>query len=173
MNDALDSIRQHLRERLGAGHDLTPAEMGALADDLAAHPALWREFVRHSDDERVYTQIFRDHNLDVWLICWSGDQDTGLHDHDLSSGAVRVVEGELAEDRLVFGRGFDTTTYGPGETFCFDATRIHDVRHAGDAPTVSLHLYSPPIWRMGYYEVDEDGRVARRSASYAEELQAS
>jgi len=34
----------------------------------------------------------------------------------------------------------------------------------------ALHLYSPPLWRMGYYEVGEDGRVARRSASYAEEL---
>jgi hypothetical protein len=86
---------------------------------------------------------------------------------------VLLVEGELDEDRLVFGAGIDSTRYGPGESFAFDPSRIHDVRHAGDEPTVSLHFYSPPLWRMGHYEVGEDGRLSRRSASYAEELRAS
>ncbi|MDX6544783.1 MAG: hypothetical protein QOG02_557, partial [Gaiellales bacterium] len=79
----------------------------------------------------------------------------------------------LDEDRLVFGAGIDSTRYGAGESFSFDPSRIHDVRHAGDEPTVSLHFYSPPLWRMGHYVVGEDGRLARRSASYAEELRAS
>ena len=36
--------------------------------------------------------------------------------------------------------------------------------------SVSLHLYSPPIARMGYYDIDEDGRVTRRSRAYAGEF---
>jgi len=84
-----------------------------------------------------------------------------------------VIEGELAEDRLVLGgEGIATTRYDPGQSFRFDATRIHDVRHVGDEPSISIHLYSPPLWRMGYYDVGEDGRISRRSASYAEELTA-
>jgi hypothetical protein len=65
----------------------------------------------------------------------------------------------------------DETIYEPGEGFEFDASRIHDVRHSGTEPAVSLHVYSPPIWRMGFYETGADGRLARRSASYLEELQ--
>ena len=57
-----------------------------------------------------------------------------------------------------------------GQSFTFDASRIHNVRHAGEQASTSLHLYSPPLWRMGYYEECEDGRLARRSATYVEEL---
>ena len=39
---------------------------------------------------------------DIWLICWTNQQDTGFHDHDLSAGAVHIVEGELVEDRFEF-----------------------------------------------------------------------
>ena len=41
-----------------------------------------------------------------------------------------------------------------------------------DAATaaVSIHAYSPPLWRMGTYEVEPDGTLRRRSVSYAEEL---
>jgi hypothetical protein len=35
---------------------------------------------------------------------------------------------------------------------------------------VTLHLYSPPLRRMGAYEVLPDGRLARRSISADEEL---
>jgi Cysteine dioxygenase type I len=109
--------------------------------------------------------------LDAWLICWSGTQDTGLHDHDLSSGAVRVVAGELSEDRLVMGEpGIVTTAHPAGAGFSFDSSRIHDVRNGGGEPSVSLHLYSPPLERMGYYEVAADGCLARRNAPASEEL---
>jgi hypothetical protein len=172
MNDPQDAVQRYLRARLKDDRDLDPEEMERLTEDMAAQPELWRGLVRHSEDERIYMRIYRDHHIEAWLICWSGDQETGLHDHDVSSGAVRVVDGRLAEDRLVLGgEGVTTTVYDPGQGFRFDATRIHDVRHVGEVPSVSLHLYSPPLWRMGYYEVGEDGRVARRSASYAEELQ--
>ena len=114
---------------------MEPAELGGLAEELAAQPELWRPFVRHDAGERVFTEIHRDHHIDAWLICWSGGQETGLHDHDLSGGAVRVIDGSLAEDRLVFGRtGVETVTYGPGERFLFDSSRIHDVRHVGEVP---------------------------------------
>ncbi|MGZ4431794.1 MAG: cysteine dioxygenase [Gaiellales bacterium] len=170
----LGPVRRWFSQRLEEDRDLEPPELAVLAGELAARPELWRPLVRHDRDQRVYVQLHRDHHLDAWLICWVDAQETGLHDHDVSGGAVRVVEGHLFEDRLSpAGPRVDTVEYGPGDSFMFDATRIHDVRHAGSEPSVSLHLYSPPLWRMGYYEVGPDGRLARRSASYAEELRAS
>jgi hypothetical protein len=35
---------------------------------------------------------------------------------------------------------------------------------------VTLHAYSPPLWRMGSYEVLSTGELRRWSLSYAEEL---
>ena len=54
--------------------------------------------------------------------------------------------------------------------------RLRRVPRAPDAPgrhgalAVSIHAYSPPLWRMGAYEVDADGTLRRRSISSAEEL---
>ena len=107
----LGEVREYMRARLTEDRNLDPDELAALAEALAGHPELWRGFVQHNAEERIYTEIHRDHHLDVWLICWSGAQQTGLHDHDLSGGAVRVIEGELAEDRLVFGSGVETVGY--------------------------------------------------------------
>ena len=35
---------------------------------------------------------------------------------------------------------------------------------------MTLHAYSPPLWRMGAYDVAPDGTLRRHSMSYAEEL---
>jgi len=165
------AVSAWIAERCRDDRDLEPPELRALAEELAARPDLWRGLVRHNAEERVYVRLHRDHHLDVWLLCWVSAQETGLHDHDLSSGAVRVIEGKLSELRMMLGQGgLDDTIYGAGESFEFDASRIHDVRHAGTEPAVSLHVYSPPIWRMGFYEPGVDGRLARRSASYLEEM---
>jgi hypothetical protein len=171
VTDALHAVSAWFGGRCAADRDLEPAELRAVADDLAARPDLWYPLVRHDEHERVYVRLHRNHHLDAWLICWVAAQETGLHDHDVSGGAVRVVEGTLAEYRPVLGRRrLDVTRYGPGEAFDFDASRIHDVRHTGRAPAVSLHLYSPPLWRMGYYETGADGRLTRTSASYLDEM---
>jgi len=166
-------VKVFLAGRAVRDRDLETAELADLAGALANHPELWRPLVRFDAEERVFVRLHCDDHLDAWLICWVSSQQTGLHDHDVSSGAVQVVEGRLTEDRLVLGGGVATVEYEAGQGFRFDASRIHDVRHAGDAPAVSLHLYSPPLLRMGLYEVGEDGWVARRSASYLEELPAS
>jgi hypothetical protein len=60
--------------------------------------------------------------------------------------------------------------FRPGQTFDFAASDIHRVLHVGDQAAVTLHAYSPPLWRMVAYAVREDGMLARHSVSYAEEL---
>ena len=61
----------------------------------AARPAPegWHRHVRHDPTRRHYEELVRDAHLSVWLINWTDAQDTGFHDHDVSSGAVAVVQG--------------------------------------------------------------------------------
>lgn len=153
------------------GRDLDVAELEVLVEEVARHPETWRSLVRHARDQRIYVQLHRDPHVDVWLICWDAEQETGLHDHDRSAGAVRVVEGTLLEDWLApRGRSInlETRAHRAGERFSFDATYIHDVRHDGGPPAVSIHAYSPALWRMGYYAIGGRG-LGRVSLSYVEE----
>jgi hypothetical protein len=54
--------------------------------------------------------------------------------------------------------------------FDFDASHVHRMRQVRAGPAVSIHAYSPPLWRMGTYAVEPDGTLRRESISYAEEL---
>ena len=101
------------------------------------------------------------------------DHDTGFHDHDLSAGAVAVVDGAVREDRLLVGGPPASRVVAAGASFSFAASDIHRVLHPATRPAVTLHAYSPPLWRMGAYEVRADGALTRHSLSYAEELRRS
>jgi predicted metal-dependent enzyme (double-stranded beta helix superfamily) len=155
------------------GRDLSNDELLAVATRIAARPELWREHVHHDPSQRTYAELLRDEHLDVWLICWSHDHDTGFHDHDLSAGAVAVAAGAVREERLLLGRPVDsplTRTVEAGTTFDFGAADIHRVLHAGGEPAVTIHAYSPPLARMGSYTVEPDGRLCRHAVSYETEL---
>jgi cysteine dioxygenase type I len=151
-------------------HDLDLAELRDLVAGIAADPEQWRALVRSDTAERHFEQLWRDDHVDVWVISWANGNDTGFHDHDVSRGAVAVVEGEVVEERLVVGGAPRVLRHGAGDTFDFDASHVHRMRQDAATPAVTIHAYSPPLWRMGTYVVDEDGTLRRESISYAEEL---
>ena len=151
-------------------HDLDAGALTELVDGLAGRPDLWRHLVTHRADARTYEQLHRDDHVAVWLICWMNDHDTGFHDHDLSAGALSVVRGSVCYERLVLDGAPSSRTISAGGTLTFAASDIHRVAHTGSEPAVTLHAYSPPLWRMGAYEVSPEGTLRRHSMSYAEEL---
>jgi predicted metal-dependent enzyme (double-stranded beta helix superfamily) len=150
--------------------ELSRPQLHELVREIAADESAWRHLARHEPDRRTYEQVMWSEEVGVWLICWMDDHDTGFHDHDTSSGAVAVVQGEVREERLVLGGVPRARLYGPGEVFDFAASDIHRMSHAGGGPAISIHAYSPPLVRMGAYAVDPAGLVSRVSISYAEEL---
>jgi hypothetical protein len=155
------------------GRDLSRDELNRIARSVALDRGAWSDLVRRDSMRRHYAQLHRDPHLDVWLLCWTDDQDTGLHDHDVSAGAVHVCEGRLVEERLELRDGaFSRVAVdrAKGSTFDFDASHVHCIRHSGGPGlAVSIHVYSPALWRMGYYEIGGDSVLRRVSVSYAEE----
>jgi predicted metal-dependent enzyme (double-stranded beta helix superfamily) len=148
---------------------LDKRELRALVEDLATRPERWREQVAFSDEQRHYASLHRDEYVDVWLLCWNRGDDTGWHDHDISSGAVRVVRGAVRESNPRMGGDPMVRIVTAGGSFSFGPEHIH--RLAGDEEhAVSIHAYSPPLWRLGQYSIDADGVMRRESVSYADEL---
>jgi hypothetical protein len=152
------------------GRDLSGPELEEFAKELAAHRHLWSGLVAHEPSRRVYEELLSDEHVTAWLICWMHDHDTGFHDHDVSAGAVAVVAGAVREERLRLGGPPAERISRAGGSFHFAPTDIHRVRHLGDAPAVTVHVYSPPLLRMGAYAIGEDGVLARHTFSHREEL---
>lgn len=152
------------------GRDLSGPELEAFVGELADRPELWIDLVKHDSTQRVYEELICDEFVTAWLICWMDDHDTGFHDHDVSAGAVAVVSGAVREERLAIDGPPRRRTATAGASFHFSPSDIHRVQHAGVDPAVTIHVYSPPLLRMGAYVVGEDGVLARHSMSYEQEL---
>lgn len=149
---------------------LSAAELREVARKLRADRQLWEPLVRHTPDQRHYELLRHDEQLMAWVISWMDDHDTGFHDHDVSSGAVAIARGRIREERLRVGGPPVTRVFAAGDLFDFQASDIHRVAHERGEPAVTIHVYSPPLWRMGAYVVEPGGTLRRESLSYAEEL---
>jgi mannose-6-phosphate isomerase-like protein (cupin superfamily) len=148
----------------------TAAELERFVQGLVATPELWRDHIRHSEDLRVYEQIWDDEDVNAWVICWSEDQDTGFHDHDQSAAAIAVISGHVREERLAIGSVPTGRDLGAGDVFTIPPVAIHRVLHAGEAPAVTVHAYSPPLVRTGAYRIGPNGELERESHSSEVEL---
>ena len=152
------------------GRDLSGPELEAFVGEIADRPELWIDRVRHDASQRSYEELLSDEHVTAWLICWMDDHDTGFHDHDISAGAVSVVSGSICEERLTIDGPPAERHVKAGKSFHFSPADIHRVRHGGGDPAVTIHVYSPPLLRMGAYVVGEDGVLARHPMSSSEEL---
>jgi len=149
--------------------DLGRHELRALVDDIASRPDDWSPHIAFSDEQRHYVSLHRDDHVDIWLLCWTRRNDTGWHDHDISSGAVRVVQGVIHEHNPRIGGDHVRAAIAAGGSFRFGPEHIHRLT-GGTDDTVTIHAYSPPLWRLGQYSIDDDGLMRRVSVSYADEL---
>jgi len=143
---------------------LTPIELmdhsRFVADEVRAGRYPYVEFGVQS---RWHQRIYRDPRIDVWLLSWLPTQGTQLHDHGPSGGSFTVVRGVLTEAVPQAGQLGDRE-WASGETVGFAAPYVHDVRNLGTEPAVSVHVYSPPLSTMNFYDLG-DGGVLERLAS--------
>ena len=153
----------------GGGRILAPLELAGIVAEIAADRGRWERLLDPQATVRTFASLHREPDLEVWAIAWVPESDTGWHDHETSNGAVHVVDGELEEHVLRLDRADRRALYPAGATFRFGPDHIHRVTCAS-ARAISIQAYSPALWRLGQYTVDDDGVLHRLTISYADEL---
>lgn len=134
--------------------------------------------------ERWSTRLHSDDDLDVWLISWTPDRSTELHDHAGSLGALTVLSGSLREYRWT-GHDLTLRMLDAGDQAAFPLGWVHDVqRHdplvvgsddgeqtapPAATPTLSVHAYSPPLTAMSYYAVTDHATLRRTRTELTDE----
>ena len=164
---ARDVSFDHLPHR-----DLDGTELCALAASVAADERLWGGDVDVSDGRRHYRSVYRDEHIDVWLLCWAPGSDTGWHDHDVSLRRGRRGPGPpgRAQPGAVPPRGRDARRRRRGLRLRPRPHPPADPVEGDAAGAVSVHVYSPPLQRLGQYHVDEFGVLRREVITYEDEL---
>ena len=97
------------------------------------------------------TVLWQDEESVAWLNVMPEPRDTGYHDHDGSAVGIYVIEGNVTNEGLPLGGPRRPRHYGPGDSFSLPVSAIHRMYH--DIGAITIHVYSPPLRSIGYYEV--------------------
>jgi hypothetical protein len=148
---------------LSALRPLPPSRLLAIARGLGRDAATWRALAQHDPDERWYLQLSSNARFDIWLIGWHGHQGVDLHDHGGSGGAFTVVEGELLETsgQIDGASPLQETRLGVGSARSFGAGHVHWVVNPNVEVATSVHVYSPPLQTMDFFESATDLSFSR------------
>ena len=144
----------------------TIATPASIARELAATPEIWWPRVRRGSGGRWYEPLLHDVDFEAWLLGWPLGQGIELHDHGSSSGAVAVVEGRLSEtyvdasEWLRPGGLLRHRTLWEGDLVSFGPDHIHDVVNDGPGQALSIHVYSPRLRSMTFFENRPDRGLA-------------
>jgi len=124
----------------------------ALAGDAA--DAIARDAFRYeaSPGTRRYARVRCAPDHDVWVIVWGPGSAVAPHDHGGSRGAFAVASGALT-DRTTTPTGRNRATVVPaGGVLAIDADTVHGVANPTGVSAVSVHVYSPPLASMAFYD---------------------
>jgi Cysteine dioxygenase type I len=148
-------------------HPTRPADRlpGRVLAGIAAELASTADFaaVRLKPDEfRRCARIAETPLYEAWLIAWRPTSELRLHDHGGSIGVVRVAAGELAEayTDTLRRRPLRSHRILAGHALTIGASRIHEVWNPEHGTAISIHVYSPPLTAMTFFDPRPDHFLA-------------
>jgi len=154
-------------------------DMGALLSRVSVDIGSCAPFITFDPSHYTRHVAYRDHHLEVVIVCWDPGQVSGVHDHGGAMGwtvmlqgtlaswsydtigtSDSVPEGAVATWALADGRRlveYAPTSCAAGQTAEFDAPnavhRVGNVDPRGER-AISLNVYSPPISRYTMFDLD-------------------
>jgi mannose-6-phosphate isomerase-like protein (cupin superfamily) len=130
---------------------LAPSFLLGIAEGIAGSP-LWHGLADPGPDGRSAVRIVRAECYEVWVLGWWPGQSVELHDHGYSHAAFTVVEGNLVEVTARPRGGLERLELAAGASRVVPAGTRHDVLNLDGAPATSIHVYSPELTSMTFYD---------------------
>jgi len=154
----------------GADGAVDPADPAEIARRLA--PSLhWpgaEALTRRSWRRVAWTAEF-----DAWLIAWPEGGEIDLHDHGDSRGVLSVIDGVLTEFVPQWDGtgclGLQRLELWAGTTHRLGGGHVHSITNESERHALSLHVYSPALSSMTFFDLAGDDLVARADPWRAED----
>jgi cysteine dioxygenase len=162
MSKSLDELCRHL-EQLDGRIDLPDLleeleQMGIDSRDVADH-------IHFSGQSYTRNLVRAGPWYSVLVLCWKNGQRSPIHDHLGSTCGVRVLRGTMTETLFEFApnghiKAVASCDFEPGSVVGGQDYHLHQVSNlqAGGADLVTLHVYSPPLVKMGTYSLTDTTR---------------
>jgi cysteine dioxygenase len=137
--------------------------LGVLKDWLSKTEVILdmvRPYLKFSAEHYVRNLIHSGPSYQALVICWHSGQRSPIHDHRGSTCAVKVVSGVATETifaRAANGMYFATCSHqlAAGDSCASQDADVHQMSNlqAEGNDLVTLHIYSPPLFRMNMFSL--------------------
>ena len=102
------------------------------------------------------TQLFVNDILEIVLIVWTPNRSSKTHDHPTGGCILRIMEGYLMENVYVKQNNqinyVNTKQLNKNQIgYQIGDQYLHNIDNPSDDYSISLHVYSPPNFKINYY----------------------
>jgi DMSO/TMAO reductase YedYZ molybdopterin-dependent catalytic subunit len=140
-------------------------ELTALLRQLDLTCADVADFLHFSDRDYQRNLVRAGRWYHLWVLCWKNGQRSPIHDHKGSCCAMRVLRGTATVTPFAFAPNGHVKPLGSddraaGSVIGSQDSDLHQVSNlqAGEADLVTLHVYAPPLLKMGTYSLTDRKR---------------
>jgi|TARA_B100000315_G_scaffold224124_1_gene229409 cysteine dioxygenase len=110
-------------------------------------------FTFYKQERYTRNLIHQTKHCELMTLCWLPGQETAIHDHNQAEGWMITVQGEVTEttyptttSEQVNLMPIKSTTLSTGElSYINDNLAYHSIKCNNNSPSITLHLYAPPI----------------------------
>src|SRR5262245_7856675 len=119
-----------------------------------------RPLLRFSTEQYVRNLMHAGPSYQALVLCWHSGQRSPIHDHRGSSCAVKIISGvatettfERAANGMLYAAG--SRQLAAGDACASQDADVHQISNLQPegADLVTLHIYSPPLFRMNMYSL--------------------
>lgn len=152
--ESLDKLGEHITNEICNGiplQNLTSTFATYIGHD-------WKKYI--VDDKNIpYSKkcAFQNEYIEIIIISWGKNKHSKIHDHPSGGCLLKIMEGCLVENVYILNNNFiefskvnhlqlDQISYQVGTHY------LHSISNENDTITVSIHIYSPPNYKIKYYE---------------------
>ena len=108
---------------------------------------------------------------EVWLITWPDGSGLPSHDHGETRSVMHVIDGELIEIYSDYSKEAISRVrvLERGDSACADPSFVHDLANRSGADATTIHVHSPALAGIMFFEQPWMDEPARMRASVVAE----
>lgn len=126
------------------------------------NPEEIKKCLNFSKDSYARNLFYKDSRFEVLVMCWDKNQQSPIHDHDQSFSVEKIFSGKIINtnyqridpntDEI---KELDSQDLPIGGVIFSAPGEIHKIEPADNLPAISIHLYSPPLKQMKFFNLEK------------------
>ena len=114
----------------------------------------WKSYITECEENYIKQLVFRNEDYELFVVSWMPGKGSTIHDHSKNIYLFKILRGELIEERYSNEIKLENSTLFNGNDIGYieNEEGLHRMLNKTDEIVVSLHLYSPPNYKIKSYD---------------------